>query len=109
MSNSEVLSSDPLGKIQTIFHPHNDDSGTFTLEERQDVTDLIDTNKRLYNEVDERARFGNGIVRVASIPMNIFLQAWKQGRFRGSKLSKEDRAWLNDSDNKAFRTRPGRL
>lgn len=104
----EVLSSDPLTKIKTIFHPTRDDKGTFHLEETQDAEDIVDVNKRLYNSVDERARFGD-FARVASIPLVVFMDCWKKGMFRGAKLSKEDKKFLNDSDNRFFRTRPGRV
>lgn len=106
--DSEVLSSDPLGKIQTIFHPTTDDDGKYVLEEKQDVTDLVEANKTLYNSVDERARWGS-MSRVASIPLTTFFDLWKQGYFRGSKLSKDDKRWLNDNENRFFRTRPGRV
>lgn len=108
MAGSEILEHDPFTKTQTIFHPTHDDAGTFHLEEVQDAEDIVDVNRRLYNSVDERARFGN-MARVASIPLVVFFDLWKKGMFRGSKLSKEDRAWLNDKDNRYFRTRPGHI
>lgn len=106
--DSEVLASDPIGKIQTIFHPSNDEAGNYVLEERQDVTDLVEHNKAAYNSIDERARHGT-FNRYASIPLNLFFDLFKKGHFRGAKLSKDDKRWLNDSDNRFFRTRPGRV
>ena len=106
--DSEVLASDPLAKIQTIFHPHGDDKGTYTLEERQDVTELLESNKVAYNSVVERARHGT-FNRYASIPLNLFFEQWAKGMWRGSKLGQEERRWLNDNENRFFRTRPGRV
>jgi hypothetical protein len=106
--HSEILASDPLTKIKTIFHPTHDDKGTFHLEEVQDAEDIVDVNRRLYNDVDERARHGT-MNRYASIPLVLFFDLWKKGMFRGAKLSKDDKRWLNDRDNLYFRTRPGRL
>lgn len=109
MSGSEVLMSDPIAKIQTIFHPTDENGEKFVLEERQDVTELIDQNKRLYNSIDERARYKGTFNRVASIPLNVMLDCYRKGMFRSNKLSKEDKAFLNDPDNRFFRTRPGRV
>ena len=107
--NSEVLASDEITRIKTIIHTTGDDAGTYHLEEVQECDDIVEVNKALYNSVDERARFGNGFVRVASVPLVVFFEQWKKGLFRGAKLSKDDQKFLNDRDNQAFRTRPGRL
>lgn len=111
LSSSEVLMSDPLTRTKTIFHNLNPAKGDeFVIEDRQDVTELVDTNKRLYNSFDERSKFGKGAFhRVASIPLNVFFDLWKQGRFRGAKLSHDDARWLDDPDNRFFRTRPGKM
>lgn len=107
--SSEVLMSDPLTRSSLIFHNVDPAKGDkYVFEDRQDVTELIEDNKRAYNAVDERARHGV-FNRYAEIPMNLFMDLWKQGRFRGSKLSRDDARWLDDPDNKAFRRRPGKL
>lgn len=110
MSSSEVLESDPLTRSSLIFHDLDPSKGDkFVLEDRQDVTELLEDNKRSYNSYDQRARHKGTFHRYAEIPMNLFMEMWAQGRFRGTKLSREDARWLDDPDNKAFRTRPGSL
>jgi hypothetical protein len=106
--NSEVLASDPIAKIQTIFHPTNDVNGGYVLEERQDVTDLVETNKAVYNSIDQRAKHDT-MNRYASIPLNLFFEQWGKGMWRGNKLGQEEKRWLNDNENRFFRTRPGRV
>ncbi len=52
---------------------HADGEGGIVIQTRQDVSDIIEQNKKEYNSYDERARwsdqlFGN---KVASIPMTV--------------------------------------
>ena len=43
---------------------------------------------------------------VASIPMVLYMQLHKEGIVQDEERL---RAWINDSDNSAFRTRPGKI
>jgi hypothetical protein len=106
--DSSILVSDPITRIQTIFHP-DADGDKYVIEEKQDAEDIVEANRHLYNQFDERANWKGDMHRVASIPLSVFMGAYKRGLFRGAKLSKEDSAFLNDPDNRAFRTRPGRV
>jgi hypothetical protein len=107
--NSDVIESDPISKISTIFHP-TADGDKYIIEERQDAEDVVEANKYLYNQFDQRATFkGDGLHRVANIPLVVLMDCYKKGLFRGATLTKEDKAWLNDKDNQYFRTRPGSL
>ena len=52
---------------------HADGEGGIVIQTRQDVSDIVEQNKKEYNSFDERARwsdqlFGN---KVASIPMTV--------------------------------------
>lgn len=81
--------------------------GGATIVAEQDCTALQETNRALYADTGERAPWGNtGFVRVASVPLVL----WEELRRTGIL---DDRAafmkWLNDPDNRHFRTRPGRL
>ena len=90
---------------------HADGDGGIVIETRQDISGIIEQNKKEYNSFDERARwsdhlFGN---KVASIPLTVIDDLNKQGIMRGFAVLDEKRfkAWLNNSDNRVFRTRTG--
>ena len=90
---------------------HADGEGGIVIETRQDVSGIIEQNKKEYNSFDERARwsdhlFGN---KVASIPLTVIDDLNKLGIMRGFAVLDEKRfkAWLNNSDNRVFRTRTG--
>jgi hypothetical protein len=90
---------------------HADGEGGIVIEMRQDVTDIVEQNKKEYNSFDERARwsdelFGN---KVASIPYSVIDDLNKQGIMRGFAVLDDKRfaAWLNDPMNRAWRTRTG--
>lgn len=77
---------------------------------REQIADpIIEVNKAQFNVIDERARWKEGLGdKVASIPMEV-IEAYKK---RGIDLmgdQKELRKFLNDPDNRLFRTRPGRV
>lgn len=90
--------------ITQIFHPEAD--GGFTMETLQDVESVIEQNKLLNNDVDERARYGERLTRVASIPLVVWEQWSKEGDLNDPAFLKKK---LNDPENKYFRTRPGRI
>ena len=92
-----------LGMTQ-YFH-YDDDKDEFTIETRQDVSSLVELNKSKFNQIDEKARWGE-LSQVASIPLNIYYDLKKKGILDDKKKL---RAWLNDPDNRAFRTRPGQV
>lgn len=96
--------------IATIFHS---DGETITLEDVQDVEPIIEANKLLYNDVDERAPYaGDGFHRVASIPAVVMLDLERQGIVNNAWAVKDQKRflqWLDDNSNIYFRTRPGKL
>ena len=90
---------------------HADGEGGIVIETRQDISGIIEQNKKEYNSFDERAKwsdelFGN---KVASIPLTVIDDLNKLGIMRGFAVLDEKRfkAWLNNSDNRVFRTRTG--
>lgn len=102
---TRLFDVDRFDGTTTLFHP--DGEGGFTLETLQDVEPILEANKILHNDVDERARYGEKLTRVASIPLVIWQQWCKEGD------PQHDQAFLrkklNDRDNLLFRTRPGRV
>jgi hypothetical protein len=90
---------------------HADGEGGIVIQTRQDVSDIVEQNKKEYNSFDERARwsdqlFGN---KVASIPMTVIDDLNKAGIMRGFAVLDDKRfaLWLNDPMNRAWRTRTG--
>lgn len=87
---------------QTRFHEEDDD---LVIEEVQDVQDVIDLNKREYN-ARMGERFAGDQVPVARIPAIV----WQDLIAKGIAYDEERlKAWMNDPDNRAFRTRPGKV
>lgn len=101
---SRVLSNDPETGIVELFH-YDETTDQVTLETIQRVDSLVEQNKSLHNEYTSLDRFGD-MTRVASIPMSVYFSLKKQGIVDDQKAL---RRWLNDPDNRFFRTRPGVL
>jgi hypothetical protein len=85
---------------------HQDADGRIVLQTEHDVQDIIDDAKTRYNLHDERAPWKGDTHKVAQIPMPILMELERKGITRDQKAFK---AWLNDPDNRVFRTRPGKV
>jgi len=99
-----------LDGSKTAFH---DDGSDLIIEHKADISAVLNANKAEYAQNDERKRwsddaFGN---KVASIPLVVFQELEKQGITKGFTVLDMPRfkAWLNNPDNRAFRTRTGRI
>jgi len=99
-----LLSENQMTGTKT-YHDYDASSDQSVITTSADVTDIIESNKAQFNDTDERARYGD-MSKVASIPMNVYFDLKKRGILNDQKKMK---AWLNDSENKYFRTRPGRV
>jgi hypothetical protein len=100
--HSRHFDSDPtMGKTET-FHWLGD--GKFAIETQQDVTDLVEQNRAIFNE--NTNGFRGEMHRVASIPLVLYWDLKKQGIIDDPERLKR---WLNDPDNVYFRTKPGRV
>lgn len=104
MSEKRLFNTDKDQGITRIFH-FDDETGLATIQTQQDVTAIIEENKQEYAQVDERARWGEWS-RVASIPMSIYFQLKADGKLDDQEYMKK---FLNDPDNKYFRTRSGKI
>lgn len=107
---SRVLSCDPLAGI-TRTHHYDDTNGITTIETTQDVEGILDITKALHAGVDERARWNDPTggalgVRVAEIPLSILYDPKNRHLLEDQKALAK---WLDDPDNKLFRTRPGKM
>jgi hypothetical protein len=93
---------DPLTGTAS-YVDYDEATDTFTLVDEIDPTNLIEWNKKLYNEAPDR--WGDGAM-VSKVPMLLRHKLIKEGIWDDPKARKK---WLNDSDNRAWRVRPGRL
>lgn len=96
---SIIFETDALTKTVQRFH-WDPATEQFTITDEQDVTELVEMNKALQNS-DATPNKSSGMRRVASVPLNIYMKLKEQGIIDDPKRL---RAWLNDPDNRAWRT-----
>ena len=92
------------------FHSNADET-EFTINTYQDVEPILEENKRDLNEYGSllnSGKTGEG-VRVASIPLNVWQQWMKETNGEIQKDHNLMKKYLNDPDNKYFRTTPTRV
>lgn len=82
------------------------ENGALTFRVDQDVTQIVDTNKAIINDTQAKG-FGD-YVRVASVPLSLMEQTGLN-EARKNDDQKFISRWLNDGDNRAFRTHEGRF
>ncbi len=104
MTEKKLFDKDDALGITRIWH-YDAEKDEATIETRQDVSQIIEENKQEYAQIDERARWGEW-TRVASIPMSIYFKMKAEGKLDDEAYMKR---WLNDPDNKYFRTRSGEV
>ena len=92
-------------EIKSFSRMHVNTDDTMVVENVQDTTDIIEANKEVYNDTDERARYGD-MARVASLPLSVYFDLWNQGIIQDDKRFMK---WLDDPANLYFRTMPGKL
>jgi hypothetical protein len=108
VSDARLFDHDKESGITEYFH-YDDETGGFAIEYRQDVEQLIEQNKRLWNDTEKHTKYGE-LTRVASIPNVMLMELAKQQIVTpgGRVLDQERfRKWLNDRDHLLFRTRAG--
>jgi len=93
-----------------------DEDDKLIISHKQDVTAIVEENKRQYNQSTSKTGFnGNKITapenKVASIPLVVFTELEKQGITRGFNVidMKRFKEFLNNPDNRVFRTRQGQV
>lgn len=102
---SDLLEFDPVLKIRRGFtYNHADES--FIIDTKQNVTSLIEMNKSLANMTDERAGWKGDFHRVASIPLTTYMKLVQEGIAHDNERMLR---WLDEPEQRLFRTRPGSL
>lgn len=104
-----ILSVDPLTGSRTYFISHGD--GSFTLENKADITPYIERNKALYNHDDGGWGEKREWRRVASIPNAIIHKLMVEHGINVMDRSHWPavKRMLNSSEYRLWRTAPGRL
>ena len=105
-----LLDNDPLTGIKTQFAYEEDSSGKlskdkFVISTEQDDTKIIESNKRSANAVDKHQKYGEW-AKVASIPLTVYYKLQRESILNDQAAMKK---WLNDPDNRYFKTRGGKV
>lgn len=95
-----ILDHDPDTGI-TSYWIYDEGTDSAIIRKAQDVSGVVEKNKAIFNE--DHGRWGDW-TRVASIPLTIYYDLKRRGVTDDPKKLK---AWLNDPENRFFRTRPG--
>jgi hypothetical protein len=96
-----LFSRDPATGITKYWHVKG--NGEYVVETQQEMSSIAEANKRQYNETPDK--YGD-MNKVASIPLSVYYELKRKGIADDPKAFKK---WLNDRDNKVFRTRAGTL
>jgi hypothetical protein len=91
--------------ITRTWH-YNEDTDEATIQTTQDLTAVIEANKRDFAAIDNKASWKGEWHHVASIPESIYFQLKSEGKLDDPVYMKK---WLNDFDNRFFRVRPGKV
>ena len=88
----------------------HDVDGNHFIETKQDISAILESNKAQFNAIDERAKWGEW-TKIASLPNVVIDDLNRQGIMRGFAVvdEKRFRTFLNNPDNRFFRTRPGQI
>ncbi len=90
---------------------HDEPDGTFTINTVQDIEGIVNETKIDMNEYGSPLTFGKQYsgMRVASIPFNVWEMWMKETNGDIQKDHNLMKRYLNDPDNKYFRTTPTRV
>lgn len=103
--HKRLLSSEP-GRREWYW---SDADGNVALETEWLVDPIAEIAKARFNQFDERANWKGDWHHVGVIPEYVMEYEWRVNKRK--MLTDRDyvKHWLNDPNNRAFRTRPGRI
>jgi hypothetical protein len=104
MIESRFFDKDPLSGATTIYH-YDHATDKYHLERTTDYQDIVDMNRRFHNDQTD-ANWKGEMHMVATLPNEVWFDLKKRGILDDDKAF---RRWLNDSENSAFRVKPGRV
>ena len=96
--------------LHTTFHSNADET-EFTINTYQDCEPILEENKKAFNNYGSKLTLGKSSegVRVASIPLNVWNQWMQETNGEIQRDHNLMKRYLNDPDNKYFRTTPTRI
>ena len=103
--NKKLLDVSPDKAITRTWH-FNPDTEETTIQTTQDVTAVVEANKRDFAAIDNKANWKGEWHHVASIPESLYYKLKAEGKLDDQAYMKK---WLNDADNRFFRVRPGKV
>jgi hypothetical protein len=103
--HTKLFDINPVTGTRKMWH-YDAEKDEATIETIIDATQIVSDNKERFNSFDEKANWKGDMHHVASIPMALFYQMKAEGKLEDQAYMKR---WLNNPDNRAFRTRPGEV
>jgi hypothetical protein len=97
-----LINDDAFTGVKTYYN-YDADKDEAIISKEQDISGIIEANKAEFNAAPER--WGEW-TKVGSIPLSVYYELERQGILNDQKAMAK---WLNDPDNRAFRTRPGTI
>ena len=97
-----LINDDAFTGVKTYYN-YDADKDEAIISKEQDISGIIEANKVEFNAAPER--WGEW-TKVGSIPLSVYYELERQGILNDQKAMAK---WLNDPDNRAFRTRPGTI
>ena len=103
--DKRLFDYDPITGTKKIWH-YDAAKDEAIIENVIDASGIVEDNRQKFNSFDERANWNGDMHHVASIPMEIYYKLKAEGKLDDQAFMKR---WLNDANNRAFRTRPGNV
>ena len=99
-----LLDVDHFLGLKEYFY-YDDDTGECRIEQVQNTDFIVEQNKQRLAQSSAKDKWGE-MTLVATIPMSL----WADLNAKGTvKDTKEFKKWLNDPENRFFRTREGKV
>jgi hypothetical protein len=104
-----------LGEFGQNKTAYADGNGGLIIETKVDLSNFIDATKKAYNDNSSKTGWGDNPLdprnHIASIPSEVIGDLNKKGIMRGYHIIDMPalKRWLNDPENRVFRTRGGQV
>ena len=103
MNGKMIVDLNPVARAKTEIAQIDD---KLVVRNTMDAEPIIERNKKLFNSGEDGYSPRRTLRRVATLDMVTYLDLHKRGILRSKKKMAR---WLNDPENRFFRTAPGRV